>query len=56
MGSPRRSHCLPEYPDYREEVPVISERATIALEVPSPYVVARHAARIGLPVQIEGQA
>jgi len=33
-----RWHFLPEYPAYREEVRVVSERATIELEFPAPYL------------------
>ncbi len=33
-----RWHFLPEFPDYREEVRVVGERATIELEFPSPYL------------------
>ena len=37
-----RWHFLPDYPAYREEVRVITERASIELEFPSPYLL--HAA------------
>jgi len=33
-----RWHFLPDYPAYREEVRVITERASIELEFPSPYL------------------
>ena len=33
-----RWHFLPDYPAYREEVRVVTERATIELEFPSPYL------------------
>ncbi len=33
-----RWHYLPEYPAYREGVRVVTERATIELEFPSPYL------------------
>lgn len=33
-----RWHFLPDYPAYREEVRVVSERATIELDFPSPYL------------------
>jgi myo-inositol 2-dehydrogenase / D-chiro-inositol 1-dehydrogenase len=33
-----RWHFLPEYPAYREEVRVVTERASIELEFPTPYL------------------
>ena len=33
-----RWHYLPDYPAYREEVRVVTERATIELEFPAPYL------------------
>lgn len=33
-----RWHYLPEYPAYREEVRVVTERVTVELEFPSPYL------------------
>lgn len=33
-----RWHFLPDYPAYREEVRVVTERATVELEFPTPYL------------------
>jgi myo-inositol 2-dehydrogenase / D-chiro-inositol 1-dehydrogenase len=33
-----RWHFLPDYPAYREEVRVVTERATLELEFPTPYL------------------